>query len=175
MPTMLKILAKAPNFILPDAKGRDTVLDDFTKPWILLVFFPGRFGARRAGPLRDLQQSMEAFEQRGVQVLGIGLVRPPVLDAWTRRNGFSFPILWDRQKRIARRCRALGALGLDCRPLYYLLNSDRRVVYARTARLPFSQPSSRELLAAIDSCQAADKQARSNQAAKPPGGLPESC
>lgn len=154
---MLRCGARAPNFILPDADGRDVVLNDFHGQWTLIVFYPCDFSAvctRQACQLRDAAQE---FRNRDVSLVGINLQRPEIHKNFAQKHGLSFPLLWDRQKRISRRYGVLGFLGLYCRRAYFLIDPEGWIVFRRIEPSSFMSRSVEELLSVIDECQGKKK------------------
>ncbi|MCX7012679.1 MAG: peroxiredoxin family protein [Candidatus Sumerlaeota bacterium] len=95
------------------------------------------------------------FQRRGVRLIGVNFNRPESHKRFIERKRLPFPLLWDRQKRIAKRYGALGLWGLYCKRAYFLVDPKGRIAWTRVEPVPFLRRSNAELLAAIDRCQGA--------------------
>lgn len=151
---MLRLGARAPNFILPDAEGRDVVLEDFRGSWVLLFFYPADFTRVCTKEVCAFRDDYEQFRQRNVRLVGINFQPPEKHKRFAERHRLAFPLLWDRRKSICRRYGVLGLWGMYCKRAYYLVDPDGRIAYAHVEAFPFLKRSNEELLAAIERCQA---------------------
>ena len=163
--TMLPLGTPAPEFALPDyreAQGDIVSLEDFAGAAALLVAFICNhcpFVQHVAGELAALGRDLAA---RGVAMVGINsndvdafpADAPDRMAAEARRQGWTFPYLFDESQQVARAYRAA------CTPDFYLFDGDRRLVYR--GQLDGSRPGNgvpvtgKDLRAAVDAVLAAE-------------------
>ncbi|WP_127793367.1 peroxiredoxin [Agromyces sp. LHK192] len=88
--------AEAPDFALPNQHGQTVRLSEFRgeKP-VVLVFFPFAFSGTCQGELCELRDNIAAFQDAGVELLGISVDSKFALRAWAEREGFEFSLLAD--------------------------------------------------------------------------------
>jgi peroxiredoxin len=164
--TMLPLGTTAPEFALPDyreAPGGDIAsLEDFAgAPALLVAFICNHcpFVQHVAGELAALGRDLAA---RGVAMVGINsndvdafpADAPDRMAAEARRQGWTFPYLFDESQQVAQAYRAA------CTPDFYLFDGDRRLVYR--GQLDGSRPGNgvpvtgKDLRAAVDAVLAAE-------------------
>ncbi len=151
---MLKPGDRAPNFILPDAEGRDVALDDLRGEWVLLFFYPKNGTPVCTAEVCAFRDEFSAYRERGVRLIGVNLEKSQRHKRFIAKHNLPFPLLWDRQKRISRRYGALGPLGLYCRRSYFLIDPEGWIRYAMIERFSIFRRPNADLLAAIDRAQA---------------------
>ncbi|GAA2000143.1 peroxiredoxin [Nakamurella flavida] len=87
---------RAPDFTLPDANNVPVTLSELlVSKAVLLVFYPFAFSRICSGELSAVRDDLASFQNHHVQVLGISTDPPPTLQAWSRAEGYSFPLLSD--------------------------------------------------------------------------------
>ncbi len=141
----------APDFTLPSTQGEITLSDRCRDRSVLLVFYPGDDTPVCTKQLCDYRDHLGAFEDLGVDVLGIN---PQSLDSHRRfaeKHALSFPLLADEDKQVCRDYGALGLLGMAKRALV-LVGPDQRVRYSRVD-LPIFHRSALELEEVIEGLQ----------------------
>ena len=164
--TMLPLGTTAPDFALPDhrdAPGGEIVsLEDFAgAPALLVVFLCNHcpFVQHVAGELAALGRDLSA---RGVAMAGINsndvdafpADAPERMAEEARRQGWTFPYLFDDSQQVARAYRAA------CTPDFYLFDGDHRLVYR--GQLDGSRPGNgvpvtgKDLRAAVDAVLAGE-------------------
>ena len=95
--TALGVGTMAPSFTLKDQDGSERSLADFLgKDKVALVFFRSAdwcpFCRKQ---LMGLQADIKAFEEAGIQVVGVSYDSPEVLKTFATKNKISFPLLSD--------------------------------------------------------------------------------
>lgn len=129
--TMLALGTPAPDFRLPDYKGKEVGRDDFGDAKALLVAFichhcpfvkhvraefarfAREYGPRGLGIVAIAPNDIEAYPQDG----------PEGMEAEAREAGYAFPYLFDGTQSVAKAYRAA------CTPDFFLFDRDRRLVY----------------------------------------------
>lgn len=123
----------APSFTLPDANNVPVSLADLliTRA-VLLVFYPFAFSRICSGELGAVRDDLQSFQNHQVQVLGISTDPTPTLQAWSRAEGYTFPLLSDfwPHGEISRRYGVfMDRSGMAVRGTF-LIDPTGRVVFA---------------------------------------------
>ena len=94
----------APDFTLPDQDKQPVTLSELRGRPVMLVFYPLAFSSTCQGEMCTIRDDFDAYEQRGVTVLGISIDSKQALSAWREQLGFRHRLLSDRLPlgRIAR-------------------------------------------------------------------------
>ena len=168
---------QAPDFSLPDARGKTVSLSDFTEAPALLVIFMCNhcpFVKHIAGGLAELARDDQG---RGVVVVGINSNAvesspddaPAKMAEEVEHRGYTFPYVYDETQQVANSYRAA------CTPDFFLFDKDRKLVYR--GQLDAGRPGNnvevtgKDLRAALDAPLAgrpvAEDQTPSNGVATP--------
>jgi peroxiredoxin Q/BCP len=102
--------AMAPDFALPDQRGRVQRLSQYRGQWVVLYFYPkdGTPGCTtEACALRD---NIFAFRQAGAQILGISVDDVGSKARFAEKHSLPFPVLADPTKETTRRYGVLTSL-----------------------------------------------------------------
>jgi peroxiredoxin len=128
---MLPLGVKAPDFSLPDTRGKRVSLADFAEaPALLIVFmcnhcpYVKHVAAGLAALARD-------YQRRGVAVVGINSNdtdafpedSPAKMAEEASLRGYTFPYLFDETQAVAKAYRAA------CTPDFYVFDRQRRLAY----------------------------------------------
>lgn len=124
---MLKEGDAAPDFVLPDADGKDFRLSTLRGTWIVLYFYPKDRTpgcTLEAKGFRDLETEWAACKAR---VVGVSLDSTDSHCDFRDRHAISFPLLSDRDGRIhdlygAWRTRLLGRNAWGVKRCTYLID-----------------------------------------------------
>ena len=94
----------APDFTLPDQDKQPVTLSDLRGGPVMLVFYPLAFSSTCQGEMCAIRDDFDAYERRGVTVLGISIDSTNALRAWREQQGFRHRLLSDRVPtgRVAR-------------------------------------------------------------------------
>jgi len=86
----------APDFTLPDANKTPVSLSSFRgQQAVLLVFYPFAFSRLCTAELCEIRDDLGTFQNEDVQVLAISTDTAQSLKAWSKAQGFTFPLLSD--------------------------------------------------------------------------------
>jgi mycoredoxin-dependent peroxiredoxin len=86
----------APDFELPDNNRNPVRLSSFRgQAPVLLVFYPMTFTPVCHGELCAIDERIDAFADKGVQVLAISCDAGPSQARWAQEQGVSYPLLSD--------------------------------------------------------------------------------
>jgi peroxiredoxin len=153
---MLELGTSAPDFSLPDTRGKMVSLSDFKNSDALLVMFICNhcpYVRHVAGAIARLGKE---YQQKAVAVVGINsndavnypADSPAMMAEEVKRVGYSFPYLYDESQKLAKAYRAA------CTPEFYVFDQGRRLAYR--GRLDGSTPGNstpttgEDLRAALD-------------------------
>jgi len=153
---MLPLGTEAPGFALSNIDGRIVSLADFDQQPALLVVFMCNHCPFVKHVASELARLARDYQPRGLAMVGINANdtdaypddAPGKMAEEARRQGYSFPYLFDPTQEVAKAYRAA------CTPDFFLFNQQRRLVYR--GQLDDSRPSNnlavtgRDLRAAID-------------------------
>lgn len=95
--------AKAPNFELPDAHGRNFILADrLAQGPVVLVFFRGRWCPYCIAQLEELEQARPEFEQAGATLAALSPQKGQHTGFTAEQHHLRFPVLSDAGNQVAR-------------------------------------------------------------------------
>lgn len=128
---MLPLGTAAPEFSLPDTRGKTVSLADFQKSPALLVMFICNhcpFVKHVQDPLVDL---VKEYQKRGLAAVAINANDvakypddgPDKMAEEAKAKGYPFPYLLDESQEVAKAYRAA------CTPDFFVFDRDRKLVY----------------------------------------------
>ena len=85
----------APDFTLIDHRGEEVTLSALRGKPVALVFFPLAFTGTCTGELCELRDSMELFDDAGVELLAISVDSKATLARFAEIEGYEFRLLSD--------------------------------------------------------------------------------
>jgi peroxiredoxin len=85
----------APEFTLPNHKGKPVSLYDFRGRKVMLVFYPADFSPVCSDQLSIYQEVLGQIEDAGVQLLGISVDSSWTHNAFRKQLGLEIPLLAD--------------------------------------------------------------------------------
>jgi peroxiredoxin Q/BCP len=99
---------QAPDFTLPDARGGQVALSDLRGSPVIIYFYPAAMTPGCTTQACDFRDSLDALASAGYAVLGISPDPVEKLVRFAERDGLTFPLLSDPDKRVLS---AWGAWG----------------------------------------------------------------
>ncbi|MDD3448468.1 MAG: thioredoxin family protein [Gammaproteobacteria bacterium] len=130
--TMLELGTPAPDFSLPEPlTGKTVGLRDFAGTPALLVVFMCNHCPYVKHVQHELAAFIREYQERGLAAVGISSNDvtthpddgPEFMAEEARRQGYTFPYLYDRSQSAAKAYRAA------CTPDFFLFDGGRRLVY----------------------------------------------
>ncbi|MGH3867353.1 MAG: peroxiredoxin [Pseudonocardiaceae bacterium] len=92
----LQIGDQAPDFTLKDQDNKQWTLSEFCGDRnVLVVFYPVAFSPVCTGELCQLRDDLAEFQNSDVQVLAVSVDSGYTLKAWSKQEGYDFPLLSD--------------------------------------------------------------------------------
>jgi peroxiredoxin Q/BCP len=98
----------APDFTLPDADGNEVSLSSFRGQRVIVYFYPAAMTPGCTKQACDFTASLPALESAGYAVLGISPDAPAKLVKFREKEGITFPLLSDPDRKVLE---AYGAYG----------------------------------------------------------------
>jgi peroxiredoxin len=128
---MMALGVEAPDFSLPDVRGKTVSLADFADAPALLVIFMCNHCPYVTHVADQLAKLAREYQGRGVAVVGINSNdvesypddAPPKMAEETNRRGYTFPYLFDETQEVAKEYHAA------CTPDFFVFDRERRLVY----------------------------------------------
>jgi peroxiredoxin Q/BCP len=120
---MVDVGESAPDFTLPgiaNGERRDYSLSEYRGRRVVLAFYPGDFTLGCTRQLCSYRDGMEVFEQAKAEVLGISPQDVDSHERFAAEKGFTFPLLADTDKAVARSYGIVGAGGVYRRSVFVL-------------------------------------------------------
>jgi peroxiredoxin (alkyl hydroperoxide reductase subunit C) len=92
----VEVGSEAPDFTLNDYNREKVSLASFRgKKNVLLVFYPFAFSGVCTGELCQVRDELADYQNDKVQILGISVDPAFTLKAWSKDQGYEFPLLSD--------------------------------------------------------------------------------
>lgn len=99
---------KAPDFTLPDANGEPVTLSSLLGRQVIVYFYPAAMTPGCTRQACDFRDSLSALAAAGTAVLGVSPDAPAKLAKFAERDGLTFPLLSDPDRKVLT---AYGAYG----------------------------------------------------------------
>ena len=142
----------APDFVLEGTGDRTYSLSEYLGQPVVLVFYPGDNTPVCTMQLNTYSSDIAQFEELGAQVLALSPQDVDSHEQFSGVHGFSFPLLADTDKSVARAYGILGPVGFYKRSVFVI---DRhgliRYAHRATAGLTFRKTD--ELVQAVKAAQ----------------------
>jgi peroxiredoxin len=129
--TMLPLGTKAPDFSLPDTKGKIISLSDFKDTPAVLVIFMCNHCPFVKHIINELVKLIKEYQQKGVAAAAINSNdvenypedHPDMMAKEAKEKGFTFAYLYDETQEVAKAYKAA------CTPDFFLFDKDKKLVY----------------------------------------------
>ena len=111
----------APDFTLTDHRGEQVTLSELRGKPVALVFFPLAFTGTCTGELCELRDSIELFDDAGVELLAISVDSKATLAKFAEIEGYGFRLLadfWPHGEVASRYDAFLPERGIATRATY---------------------------------------------------------
>jgi peroxiredoxin Q/BCP len=99
---------QAPDFTLPDADGNEVSLASLRGQRVIIYFYPAAMTPGCTKQACDFRDSKSDLSEAGFAVLGISPDSPAKLARFRDRDGLTFPLLSDPDRKVLQ---AYGAYG----------------------------------------------------------------
>lgn len=162
----LSVGARAPDFSLPDAGGREIRLSNFRGKLVLLVFYPLDWSPGCSVQLDLYQSELAEFQKRGIQVLAISVDSVYSHGAWAAVRGIGFPLLADFRPKgtVAQEYRVLRSRDGFSERALYLIDGGGIIRYSHVSPYIHHVPDIEAIFSAADALKQGTPAASSHQA-----------
>jgi peroxiredoxin Q/BCP len=141
----------APDFKLKKADGAFFHLAEVCreKP-VILVFYPGDFTPVCTKQLCEYQENFEQFEKWNVQLVGLSKDNSEKHQSFSKKYGFSFPLLTDVKNEVAKAygCTSSFLFGFVSRAIC-IVGKDQKLIYRHVEPIPVTRRTSEDILKAL--------------------------
>ena len=152
-PPRLGVGDRAPDFALEGTGSAQYSLSDFRGQTVVLVFYPGDNTPVCTMQLNTYSTDIEQFERLGAQLLAISPQSVESHEHFSAVHGFSFPLLADVDRAVARAYGVLGPVGFYKRSVF-VIDPQGIVRYAHRASAGLTFRTTDELVQAVREAQA---------------------
>ncbi len=137
----VKMNAPAPDFTLPTLDGKDLSLSSLKGKVVLVAFWSIYCHVCRQ-ELPKLNGVYKKYKNQGLEVIGVAIDREPAesVQGEVRKDGLSFPILLDKEKKAMKTYQARGL------PTTFLLDRNGIVVEKKIGMYEWSSPEAEQLI-----------------------------
>ena len=133
---LLSIGSKAPDFTLYSSSGDKIALSNFTgKKVVVLVFYPGDNTPVCTKQLCELRDSYEKLTEMGVEVLGINPADSASHAKFSAKNSYSFPLLVDTEKKVAKQYGRSGGL-FGVKRAVFVIDKEGKIIFFQKGKPP---------------------------------------
>ena len=106
--TRLSVGDPAPPFTLPDATGTPVSLADFAGRQVIVYFYPAAMTPGCTKQACDFEAGQSRLARAGYAVVGISPDKPEKLARFADKDGLTFPLLSDVDKKVLTAYSAFG-------------------------------------------------------------------
>ncbi len=145
----ISIGQRAPDFTLPDDKGRQFTLSGQSGRRTLLVFYPGDDTPVCTRQLCDYRDGIESFANLDVEVIGVSRDDAESHRRFRERHDLPFTLLSDPDMSVAERYGCRGMLGM--KRGVFLIDETGLVQYAHIETIAAFRRRREELIEVIQS------------------------
>lgn len=142
----IEVGQKAPDFSLPHVPGQDPVkLSSYRdEKNVVLLFFPLAWSSVCTQELCGMRDDYSRYTDLDAEILGVSIDSPFALQAWSKEQGFQFPLLSDFNRDVSRQYDVLyedlmGLRGVSKRAAF-VIDKNGEVRYAEVCPTPGDLP-----------------------------------
>ncbi|ETA08977.1 peroxiredoxin [Gordonia alkanivorans CGMCC 6845] len=104
----LSVGDRAPAFTLPDANENPVSLSDYAGRKVIVYFYPAASTPGCTKQACDFRDNLAELNDAGLTVLGISPDKPAKLAKFVEKEGLTFPLLSDPEKKVLTEWGAFG-------------------------------------------------------------------
>ena len=156
MPAGPSVGEVAPDFTLPGTGGIEYTLSDHRGQVVVLVFYPGDNTPVCTVQLTAYSRDIGQFSNLDAVVLAVSPQDVDSHEAFSADHGFTFPLLADVDKAVAKAYNVVGPIGFYRRSVF-VLDRDGVIRYAHRSVAGTTYRPVSELLSAVKSAARVDR------------------
>jgi thioredoxin-dependent peroxiredoxin len=138
----------APTFTLPSQDGSKISLDSFHGKWVVLYFYPKDMTTGCTIEAHNFQRDLSKYEKADAVILGVSVDSPDSHKAFCTKEGLSFRLLADEDKKVVKEYGSLMPVFPMAKRNTFLIDPKGKIVKVWTGVDP--NKHSEEVLAAIE-------------------------
>jgi peroxiredoxin Q/BCP len=126
----LKVKAgdQAPDFQGPTSDGRQLGLKDFLgKKNVVLYFYPKDDTPGCTKEACSFRDNLQPIRDLGAEIVGVSLDSVQSHDKFARKYGLKFPLISDKEKRIANAYGVLRDIGLSTNRVTFIIDTKGKI------------------------------------------------
>jgi peroxiredoxin Q/BCP len=112
--------AAAPEFSLPTQEGGPVGLKDYRGKWVVLYFYPKDMTQGCTIEARNFQQDLAKYEQKKAVILGVSVDSAASHKEFCTKEGLTFKLLADTEKKVSENYGSLSARGMSARNTFLI-------------------------------------------------------
>jgi thioredoxin-dependent peroxiredoxin len=140
----------APNFTLPSQDGSDISLNSFRGKWVVLYFYPKDMTTGCTIEAHNFQQDLSKYEAAKAVIVGVSVDSTDSHKDFCAKQGLTFKLLADTDKKVVDEYGSLGARGVASRNTF-LIDPSGKIVKVWTGVNP--NVHSKEVLETLETMQ----------------------
>ena len=103
---------QAPTFTLPSQDGTQVSLDAYRGKWVVLYFYPKDMTSGCTLEAHNFQRDQAQYDKAHAVILGVSVDSPDSHKQFCTKEGLSFKLLADQQKKVVADYGSLGNFGV---------------------------------------------------------------
>ena len=142
---------QAPEFTLPSQDGTPIDLNSFRGKWVVLYFYPKDMTPGCTVEAHNFQRDLDKYQKQNAVILGVSVDSPDSHKQFCAKEGLSFHLLADQDKKVVPEYGSLGNyMGIKiAKRNTFLIDPDGKIAKVWTGVDPAHH--SEEVLAVLDS------------------------
>ena len=141
---------QAPAFSLPSQEGAQVSLDQFRGKWVVLYFYPKDGTTGCTIEAHNFQQDLSKYEAAKAVIVGVSVDSTDSHKDFCAKQGLTFKLLADTDKKVVDEFGSLGANGVASRNTF-LIDPSGKIVKVWTRVNP--NVHSKEVLETLESME----------------------
>jgi peroxiredoxin Q/BCP len=142
----------APDFTLPSQENTAVSLHDYRGKWVVLYFYPKDMTSGCTVEAHNFQRDLKQYDALNAVVLGVSVDTPDSHKQFCTKDGLTFKLLADPDKKVVKQYGSLMMIGFAARNTF-LIDPQGKIVKVWTKVDP--QGHSAEVLSAIKTAESA--------------------
>lgn len=127
---MLEVGTPAPDFVASGTNGQSIQLSQLLGKKVVLYFFPKAFTTGCTLETRQFQKAYPAFQQKGIEVIGVSVDSAEKQCAFASQENVSFPMISDENREIGKKYDALWPLLGFHQRITYIIDEKGKIAAA---------------------------------------------
>lgn len=127
MEIKVKVGDQAPDFDGPTSDGSRLGLKDFVGKNIVLYFYPKDDTSGCTREACSFRDNLDSVRHLGAEIIGVSLDSIQSHDRFTKKYALTFPLISDKEKRVANAYGVLKDAGLSTNRVTFIIDKNGKV------------------------------------------------